>query len=181
MVLVNPAIAKPTVSDAFMFEALNFVTSEDSISTISKWLAKKVERGEVSFDGITSPPIIYISQQEINNRFMPTETNAKTVSIVKNIRAVYDDNPDSPTFGSIYLLDTWDESNVFDRETLIHEMVHHVQQYANVNNMKSCGAELEAAAYKIGLTYLIENGATDEQIKIRKWQMFIFSKCLQYR
>lgn len=183
MTLSTSALADSNkISGAFMADAMAYVASETSINTMSNNLAKYMKREGITFDNMSVPNIIFMEQQELNKHFLKDRVDEALIAIVKNLLAVYDDDPESPTYGSIYLLDTWDESNIFDRETFIHEMVHHAQEHANVASMKSCGTKLEDAAYKIGLAYLIDNGVTDKKtIEARKWQAFMFSKCITDR
>lgn len=169
----NFAMAKTSISNEALAAAMDYVTSLESITTMSKYLAKKVKRGDVTFDAMRAPSITFISQQELNERFLKDEVNETLRNGIKNLRAAYDNNTNG-----IYLLDTWNESNVFDMETLVHEMAHHVQYYASVDKMKTCSAILEDAAYRIGKRYLIDNGVTDEKIlKQRKLLAFMFGRC----
>jgi hypothetical protein len=60
---------------------------------------------------------------------------------------------------TVYLRDDWDAANLRSRATLLHELVHHVQDFNNVP--ARCRAEREQLAYKLTLEWLRQQGAPD--------------------
>ncbi|KKL64093.1 hypothetical protein LCGC14_2168440, partial [marine sediment metagenome] len=93
----NFAVAKESINDRAMTEAMEYVTSTKSITTMSSWLAKKVDNGLVTFNTMQAPNVVFLGQQELNEQFL----NEEAKKFVKNLRAVYDDHT-----GTIYLLNT---------------------------------------------------------------------------
>ena len=59
----------------------------------------------------------------------------------------------------VYLRDTWNPDNLFDRSLLVHELVHHLQM---LNKLRmACPEEYEAQAYQLQIEWLREQGIQD--------------------
>src|SRR5262249_30358602 len=63
---------------------------------------------------------------------------------------------------SIYLLDDWRPTELYDQSVLIHELVHHLQQKNGVK--MRCPAALEQQAYDLQITWLREQGVEDPHL-----------------
>jgi hypothetical protein len=82
-----------------------------------------------------------------------------------------------PAAVTVYLRDDWDAANLRSRATLLHELVHHVQDFNNVP--ERCRAEREQLAYELTLEWLRQQGAPDPYavLDIDEFTVLIRSMC----
>ena len=60
---------------------------------------------------------------------------------------------------TVYLRDDWDAADLRSRASLLHELVHHVQEFNRLP--MRCRAERELLAYNLTLEWLRQQGAPD--------------------
>lgn len=60
---------------------------------------------------------------------------------------------------TVYLRDDWNAGDLRSRASLLHELVHHVQEFNDLP--MRCRAERELLAYNLTLEWLREQGAPD--------------------
>lgn len=82
-----------------------------------------------------------------------------------------------PEAVTVYLRDDWDAASLRGRATLLHELVHHVQDFNKVP--ARCRAERERLAYKLTLEWLRQQGAADPYavLDIDEFTVLIRSMC----
>ena len=82
-----------------------------------------------------------------------------------------------PEAVTVYLRDDWDAANLRNRATLLHELVHHVQDFNKVP--ARCRAERELLAYKLALDWLRQQGAPDPYavLDVDEFTILIRSMC----
>jgi hypothetical protein len=83
---------------------------------------------------------------------------------------------DRPT-NTIYLPKAWNGAAIYDRAMLLHELVHHVQEF---NRLPSrCNAERERQAYDLTRVWLSEQGVADPYafLKVDELTVTILSSC----
>lgn len=61
--------------------------------------------------------------------------------------------------GTIYLREGWDGNDVMDRSRLLHELVHHFQEFHHID--APCRSALEPQAYELQVKWLQQNGVSD--------------------
>lgn len=78
---------------------------------------------------------------------------------------------------TIYLPSKWDVTRMYDRALLLHELVHHVQQFNRVG--ATCHAEHERQAYALTAKWLAEQGVADPYglLNTDELTVAIFSNC----
>lgn len=82
-----------------------------------------------------------------------------------------------PEAVTVYLRDDWDAASLRGRATLLHELVHHVQDFNKVP--ARCRAERERLAYELTLEWLRQQGAADPYavLDIDEFTVLIRSMC----
>lgn len=78
---------------------------------------------------------------------------------------------------TIYLPKDWNREQLYDQATLLHELVHHIQESNRVPS--KCNAQRERQAYDLTLTWLLENGITDPYafLNVDELTITILSAC----
>lgn len=102
----------------------------------------------VAETGLVMPPpprVVFASAEQLQQR-VPGRTVA--------LAAVYERDT-----ATVYLRDDWDRSSVANRAALLHELVHHVQEFNRVP--VRCRAARERQAYELTLKWLAERGVRD--------------------
>ena len=110
-----------------------------------------------------SPSIEFVSQEDMQQR------SKRPFSTVV---ALYD----RPT-STIYLPNGWKPEALYDRAMLLHELVHHVQEF---NKLPSpCSAQRERQAYDLTRQWLGERGVDDPYgfLKVDELTVTILSSC----
>jgi hypothetical protein len=89
-----------------------------------------------------------------------------------NVRALYDRNTET-----IYLREGWDPKDLRSRSELLHELVHHVQNFNKVPSQ--CDAARERDAYHLQFAWLIEQGIQDPYsfLEINELMVVLLSVC----
>jgi hypothetical protein len=78
---------------------------------------------------------------------------------------------------TIYLPETWRPTDLRDQSTLVHELVHHVQ---NANHVAApCAAALERQAYQLQVLWLRQQGvaAPYALLGTDEFSVLVFSMC----
>jgi hypothetical protein len=100
---------------------------------------------------------------------LPEPPDIKLVPQEELVEIQYGPSPPETTFqlealynhhsGTVYLRESWDAEDLFDRSVLLHELVHHVQI---TNELEvPCLAALERQAYELQAQWLEEQGIED--------------------
>jgi hypothetical protein len=78
---------------------------------------------------------------------------------------------------TVYLSEKWKASDLTNRSTMVHELVHHVQEAAAMEY--PCLAAREALAYHLQARFLKENGIADPYafLKIDEFTIAVLSMC----
>jgi hypothetical protein len=78
---------------------------------------------------------------------------------------------------TVYLSETWKASDLANRSTLLHELVHHVQETKAITY--PCLAAREALAYHLQARFLTENGIADPYafLQIDEFTISVLSMC----
>lgn len=81
---------------------------------------------------------------------------------------------------TIYLPETWSRDALYDRAMLLHELVHHVQQFNGVP--ARCPNQREWQAYKVTGMWLAEQGVEDPYafLNVDEFTVAILSLCPDY-
>jgi hypothetical protein len=117
--------------------------------------------------GLVKPPppsIKFVSQDVLKNR---SGAGHSTM-------ALYERNT-----ATIYLPSDWDGTLMYDRAMLLHEVVHHVQEFNSVP--ARCAAERERQGYAVTLKWLAEQGVADPYavLQVDDFTIAILSACLE--
>lgn len=77
----------------------------------------------------------------------------------------------------IYLIDTWNPDNLFDRSLLLHELVHYLQMQNKVE--ADCTEQYEAQAYHLQIAWLREQGIQDPYkfLTLSELEIAVISEC----
>ena len=77
----------------------------------------------------------------------------------------------------VYLRDDWDAADLRSRAALVHELVHHVQEFNKVP--MRCRAEHELLAYNLALEWLRQQGAADPYaiLEVDDFTILVRSMC----
>ena len=110
------------------------------------------------------PRVISVSPNMMNRMMNAPERGA--------IRGVYNRSENA-----IYLRDDWSINNVRDRSDLLHELVHHVQNFNKVP--AACINSLEQDAYSLQFAWLREQGIADPSAIVGVSELFVLllSRC----
>ncbi len=112
---------------------------ETLVAALIAWIVAKT--------GLTAPDTPRIVQLPIEQMVEMTGSTARPQAIyVRKER-------------TIYLRSDWTPDTLLDRATLLHELVHHLQEANNVQ--KPCERAQEADAYHLELDWLKEQGVDD--------------------
>ena len=78
---------------------------------------------------------------------------------------------------TVYLRADWDPADLRSRATLLHELVHHVQDFNKVPSR--CAAEQEILAYELAVKWLRQQGVADpyKALDIDEFTIMFFSTC----
>jgi hypothetical protein len=78
---------------------------------------------------------------------------------------------------TVYLPESWNQAQIYDRAMLLHELVHHVQEFNQVASQ--CNAEREQQAYDLTRKWLAEQGIADPYsfLKVDELTVTILSSC----
>jgi hypothetical protein len=118
----------------------------------------------------------------------PVPPHIESVSQQQLMEMAY--GPDAPSDASvtalycsssrtIYLNTAWQADSLRDRGTLLHELVHHVQEARNLPS--PCLSAREAAAYHLQIKWLRQNGVSDPYafLNIDEFTIAVLSMCPQ--
>lgn len=114
-----------------------------------------------------APAVVMVSQEEIARRafgaLLAREAGAP---------ALYDKES-----GTVYLREGWDARDLYSRATLLHELVHHVQDFNRVP--AACPAARERLAYRLTLLWLEQQGVEDPHaiLNIDEFTIAVLSMC----
>jgi hypothetical protein len=86
--------------------------------------------------------------------------------LLTSVSGLYD-----PKTSTIYLLDSWDDANLLDRSTLVHELAHHLQVMNKVPTL--CFNAYERQAIELQLAWLREQGVEDPYAFLRISDLYI--------
>lgn len=78
---------------------------------------------------------------------------------------------------TIYLPDGWSSAATYDRAMLLHELVHHIQEFNRVPSR--CNAEKEQQAYDLTRKWLSDQGVADPYgfLNLDELTITILSSC----
>lgn len=78
---------------------------------------------------------------------------------------------------TVYLREGWRANDLRDRATLVHELVHYVQETASLSY--PCVAARERDAYELQLKWLQEQGVTDRYgfLEFNEFTITVYSMC----
>ena len=78
---------------------------------------------------------------------------------------------------TVYLREGWRADDLRDRATLLHELVHHVQETRRLSY--PCVAARERDAYYLQLQWLREHGVSDPYafLEINEFTILVYSMC----
>ena len=78
---------------------------------------------------------------------------------------------------TVYLRAGWDPADLRSRATLLHELVHHVQDFNKIPSR--CAAEQEILAYELAVKWLRQQGVADpyKVLDIDEFTIMFFSTC----
>lgn len=109
-----------------------------------------------------SPSILVVSADEMRER------SGRGYNVV----SLYD-----RATATVYLPESWDGAELYDRAMLLHELVHHVQELNRVPS--PCNAERERLAYDLTRKWLNEQGVADPYtfLKVDELTITILSTC----
>jgi Domain of unknown function (DUF6647) len=112
------------------------------------------------------PPVYFITVAEMAIRAESPENNGL------ELQALYDRNE-----RSIYLPRDWQPSDLRQKSALLHELVHHVQRFNNVD--LPCISAYERPAYDLQIKWLREQGVDDpyDLIRINELSIYMLSAC----
>ena len=114
------------------------------------------------------PEISFVSQQEL--RILSKVPEDSDVFVA----GLYD--PDTAT---ITLDENWDESNVKDVSTLVHELTHHMS--LSSEKVYACKGKAEEEAYETQKKYLAEHGKDlFEELEINGIFYFMITSCQDF-
>jgi hypothetical protein len=80
---------------------------------------------------------------------------------------------------TVYLNTAWQADSLRDRATLLHELVHHVQEARELPS--ACLSAREAAAYHLTIKWLRQNGVLDPYafLNINEFTIAVLSMCIE--
>lgn len=110
-----------------------------------------------------SPPVVLASVDEMRERAGGSHS----------VVALYDRDT-----ATIYLPANWDRTRTYDRAMLLHELVHHVQEFNRIASR--CAAERERQAYDLTVKWLAAQGIADPYAVLNTDELTIaiFSMCV---
>lgn len=78
---------------------------------------------------------------------------------------------------TVFLRADWDPADLRSRATLLHELVHHVQDFNKIPSR--CAAEQEVLAYELAVKWLRQQGVADpyKVLDIDEFTIMFFSTC----
>ncbi len=126
------------------------------------WIA-----AEMGTDCPEPPRVVFVSAEEIAERaYGPRRPEGARAT------ALYDREQ-----GIIYLNRDWNAATLRDRSTLLHELVHHVQQRTQVT--APCLAAYERQAYHLQIEWLRQQGVSDPYalLEIDEFTISVRSLC----
>ncbi len=120
--------------------------------------------------GMLAPPpprVLYVPQAQLSEMMQgPLRENALSVN------ALYAREKET-----IYLADGWKPDNVRSISALVHELVHHLQNFNKVP--APCLAAYERQAYDLQILWLREQGVEDPYalLDINEFAILLLSRC----
>lgn len=132
------------------------------IAVLLTWIALQMECA------VPPPPCVeQIPPSEVCERFYGGDVPADAAVI-----ALYDRKN-----RVIYLSTKWRADSIADRGTLVHELVHHVQEVAGIPY--PCTAAHESLAYHLQAKWLKENGVADpyKMMNVDEFTILMRSVC----
>ena len=113
------------------------------------------------------PPRVVSVSTKMMNRMMNAPESV-------SIRALYNRSEKI-----VYLREDWDISNVRDRSDLLHELVHHVQNFNKVP--AACIMALEEDAFNLQFAWLRDQGVADPSNVVGVNPLFVvlLSRCAE--
>ena len=123
------------------------------------WIA-----AETGLELPTPPSVVLVAAEEMRER---------SVRPGNRVEALYE-----RATATVYLPESWNSEALYDRAMLLHELVHHVQEYNQVASQ--CNAEREQQAYELTRIWLGEQGVADPYsfLKVDELTVAILSLCL---
>jgi uncharacterized protein DUF6647 len=112
------------------------------------------------------PPIRFATPAEMSVRYGSPENNGL------ELQALY-----NRVEGSIYLPQEWQPNDLRQKSALLHELVHHVQRFNNID--LPCVAAYERQAYDLQIKWLREQGVDDpyDLIGTNELSIYMVSVC----
>lgn len=153
--------------------------TEAMLTEIATWLSATFELPMIS----DHPRVEFVSAMRLATLrykgLLPGRTDqidvndpAMQASSRPDIVGVYNDN-----LRTIYLVDTWVETAATDVSVLVHEMVHHLQNLAELKY--ECAGAREKPAYLAQEAWLQRYGLDlEHEFEIDKFTLFIKSSCM---
>lgn len=111
----------------------------------------------------TPPLVVLVATEEMRER---------SARPGNKVEALYD-----RVTGTVYLPESWNSEALYDRAMLLHELVHHVQEFNQVASQ--CNADWEQQAYDLTRIWLGEQGVADPYtfLKVDELTVAILSLC----
>ena len=83
------------------------------------------------------------------------------------------------TTSTIYLPTGWDSRTVYQKAVLLHELVHHVQNFNKISF--PCEGEREKQAYALTVRWLAEQGVSDPYgvLNLDEFTVRLYSSCIE--
>jgi hypothetical protein len=133
-------------------------------SLIAAYIAWIIAQTGLSAPG--HPPIHFATPAEMAIRFGSPENSGL------ELQALYNRSE-----GSIYLPQEWQPNDLRQKSALLHELVHHVQRFNNID--LPCVAALERQAYDLQIKWLREQGVDDpyDLIETNELSIYMLSVC----
>lgn len=132
------------------------------IAALSAWIVAQTGVGPVS------PPRV----EFVTPRHMTEIAFGPGSDTFSRLRALY-----SQHVSTVYLRSNWSAENLSDRSELVHELVHHFQNFHNLRY--DCDAARETLAYDLQLEWLRQQGVQDpyDMLEINPITVMIASAC----
>lgn len=114
-----------------------------------------------------APPVVLLSKED-----MSAQAYGRSWRPSDDVPAAYDRQA-----ATVYLRDDWKAADLRSLARLLHELVHHVQTFNQVEYR--CPAQREPEAYGLALKWLEEQGAADPYatLGIDEFSIWILSRC----
>ena len=114
------------------------------------------------------PPVVLASETQISKIVHASQSQPSG-----NVRGLYDHEE-----GIVYLRHDWDRADLRSLATLLHELVHHVQNFNPI--LSRCPGSLERQAYHLSLKWLGDQGVSDPYavLNIDEFTIIAITVCL---